>query len=135
MIETYRGVVRPDEIDHMGHMNVQYYVRRFDDATWHLFSALGMTNAFFKAENKGMAAVQQNITYMAEAMAGDLLVCRSEVLEVKSKTLHFRHHLSNSETGTVLATAEMIGVHLDTLARKSCHLPDMVRENAAKISG
>ena len=43
MIETYRGVVYPIHLDHMGHMNVQWYTSKFDEATWHLCSALGMS--------------------------------------------------------------------------------------------
>jgi acyl-CoA thioester hydrolase len=31
---TYRGVVYPWHCDHMGHMNVMWYVGRFDEATW-----------------------------------------------------------------------------------------------------
>ena len=29
---TYRGAVYPYECDHMGHMNVSHYVRKFDEA-------------------------------------------------------------------------------------------------------
>ena len=133
MIETYRGVVRADEMDHMGHMNVQYYVRHFDDATWHLFSALGLTNAHFRDNMTGMAAVQQNITYKAEAMAGDLLVCRSGIVEVKAKTIRFTHVMRNSETGTELAVAHMVGAHLDRQLRKSCPLPAFVSTKALEI--
>ena len=43
MIETYRGVVRPHHLDHMGHMNVQWYTAKFDEATWHFFSLLGLS--------------------------------------------------------------------------------------------
>ena len=35
-IETYRGVVYPWQMDHMGHMNVRFYSARFDEATWRL---------------------------------------------------------------------------------------------------
>ena len=31
--ETFRGVVYPWHLDHMGHMNVQFYTARFDEAT------------------------------------------------------------------------------------------------------
>ena len=33
MIETYRGVVYPNQLDHMDHMNVQWYTSRFDEGT------------------------------------------------------------------------------------------------------
>ena len=40
---TYRGTVYPWHCDHMGHMNVMWYVGKFDEATWHLFSSIGFT--------------------------------------------------------------------------------------------
>ena len=49
MIETYRGAVYPWHCDHMGHMNVMWYVGKFDEATWNLFAHLGLTAAFLRA--------------------------------------------------------------------------------------
>src|SRR6185295_20168046 len=36
---TYRGAVYPWHCDHMGHMNVMWYVGKFDEANWNLFAA------------------------------------------------------------------------------------------------
>lgn len=52
MIETYRGVVYPNQLDHMGHMNVQWYTSKFDEATWHFFSHLGITNNYITVNKK-----------------------------------------------------------------------------------
>ena len=41
-VETYRGAVYPWHCDHMGHMNVMWYVGKFDEATWHLFRMVGL---------------------------------------------------------------------------------------------
>jgi len=35
---TYRGIVYPWHCDHMGHMNVMWYVAKFDEATWTLMA-------------------------------------------------------------------------------------------------
>lgn len=126
-METYRGIVRPSQLDHMGHMNVQYYTAKFDEATWHLFSTLGVTNTYIRENNRGMAAVLQTTNYKAEAMAGDLLVCSSKLLEVTQKSIRFMHYMHNAETGVLLATTELTGVHLDRVLRKSCPLPDAIR--------
>ena len=83
-IESFRGHVLNSQCDLMGHMNVQFYTGKFDEATWHLFSMVGLTNSYFKAENRGMAAVKQTTEYKAEAVAGDLLVCRSRFLEISN---------------------------------------------------
>lgn len=132
MIETYRGVVRPAEQDHMDHMNVQFYTGKFDEATWHLFSSVGLTNAYFQSNDKGMAAVLQTTNYKAEAVAGDLLVCRSQLLEAKEKSIRFIHHMINPETDILLATTELVGVHLDRITRKSCPFPDDIRQACEK---
>ena len=60
MIGTYRGVVCPHQIDHMDHMNVQWYTSKFDEGTWRLLSAAGITMEYIRKNNKGMVAVEQN---------------------------------------------------------------------------
>ena len=59
---TYRGVVYPWQCDHMGHMNVMWYVGKFDEATWQFFAMFGLTPSFLREQGRGMAAVQQNIS-------------------------------------------------------------------------
>lgn len=127
---TYRGVVYPWQCDHMGHMNVMWYVGKFDEATWQLFPMLGLPPSFFRERNRGMAAVQQNITYRRELRAGDAVDIRSCVLEVREKSIRFLHEMRNTETGEIAATSEMTAVHLDTLRRKSCPLPEEAIERA-----
>jgi len=40
---TYRGTVYPWHCDHMGHMNVMWYVGKFDEGTWHILAKAGAT--------------------------------------------------------------------------------------------
>src|SRR5690606_23424354 len=77
---TYRGTVYPWHCDHMGHMNVMWYVGKFDEATWQLFTALGAGPSFLRDANRGMAAVEQHCRYRRELHAGDVVTIRSEVL-------------------------------------------------------
>ena len=127
LIETYRGAVYPWHCDHMGHMNVMWYVGKFDEATWNLFAAMGVTAKFLKENRRGMAAVQQNITYKRELHAGDTLFVRSAFLEVREKVAKFVHEMVNAQTGEVSAICLLTGVHTDSQTRKSCPFPqDMV---------
>jgi acyl-CoA thioester hydrolase len=135
MIETYRGKVYPNQLDHMGHMNVQWYTAKFDEATWHLLSHIGINNRYIRENERGMAALEQKISYKAEVMSGDLLVVKSEVLEVSDKTVRFKHHMFNVETGTLSATSELLGVHLDKKIRKSTPLPAFAKTNCEKLIG
>lgn len=133
MIETYRGLVYPRHLDHMGHMNVQYYTARFDEATWHMFSTLGLTLEYINKTHTGMAALEQKTNYKNEILSGALLVIRSGVLEVNNKTLRLLHHMHDAETGALAATCNIIGAHLDRKARKAIPLPDFVAEKAASL--
>jgi acyl-CoA thioester hydrolase len=123
-IETYRGVVYPWSIDHMGHMNVQFYTSRFDEASWHFLAQLGLTPNFLKSSNRGFAALEQKSQYRIEILAGTLLQIRTELLEVKSKTVRFIHRMIDSETGLTVATMELVVAYLDTQARKATPLPE-----------
>ncbi len=120
---TYRGTVYPWHCDHMGHMNVMWYVGKFDEATWHLFRLLGLTASFLREHDRGMAGVEQNITYKQELLAGDVITIRSGVLEMREKVVRFVHEMRNDETGDISAVMMLTVVHMDLKTRKSCPFP------------
>ena len=132
---TYRGAVYPWHCDHVGHMNVMWYVGKFDEATWNLFHRVGITPAYLRANHRGMAAVDQHIQYKRELKAGDVLTIRSTVLEIGGRKIRFRHDMTNGETREVAAVTTILGVHMDTLARKACAFPDEVVSRARQLYG
>ncbi|HEX7441789.1 MAG TPA: thioesterase family protein [Caldimonas sp.] len=134
-IETYRGAVYPWHCDHMNHMNVMWYVGKFDEATWQLFSMLGLTSAWLRGNGRGMAAVEQRIAYQRELGAGATVVVRSTVLEVREKVLRFAHRMFDAETDQVAATTLLVAAHIDTERRKACALPPVVSERAQPLLG
>ena len=124
---TYRGTVHQWHCDHMGHMNVMWYVGKFDEATWNLAAMMGLTSAYLKANNRGMAAVEQRICYRKEALAGDVIVVRTALVEVRPKLVRFVHEMKRGDEGDWLATMMATGVHIDTVARKSAEFaPEIV---------
>jgi len=133
MIETYRGAVYPWHCDQMGHMNVMWYVGKFDEATWNLFAQMGVTTPFLKANNRGMAAVQQNITYKRELLAGDTVLIRSAFVEVREKLARFVHEMRHAVTGEVSAVCVLTGVHIDSQTRRSCPFPAEILERGRSL--
>jgi acyl-CoA thioester hydrolase len=127
---TYRGAVYLRECDHMGHMNVAFYVAKFDEASWQLFAALGMTRERFEADGSGMAGLEQHIEYKRELHPGDVITVRTEVLEVRDKVIRFRHEMTNDATGELAARMLVVAAHLDTAARRARPFPDDVRAKA-----
>ena len=123
MLETYRGAVYPWHCDHMGHMNVMWYVGKFDEATWNLFSEVGITPAFLREKNRAMAAVQQNITYKRELLSGDVVAVQSGMLEMREKVAKFVHEMRHARTGEISAVCVLTAVHMDSQARKATAFP------------
>ena len=130
---TYRGTVYPWQCDHVGHMNIMWYVGKFDEANWNLFARIGLTPSYLRESGRGMAAVQQNITYKRELLAGDIVEIKSTLLEIREKSIRFVHEMCNAETGEIAATCEITGVHMDRQARKSIPFADTIRRAAAKL--
>ena len=116
---TYRGTVYPWQCDHVGHMNIMWYVGKFDEANWNLMAR--------RQSGHGMAAVQQNITYRRELLAGDIVEVKSVLLEIGDRSIRFRHEMRNAETGEIAASCEITGVHMDRRTRKSAPFGDQVR--------
>jgi acyl-CoA thioester hydrolase len=132
---TYRGAVYPWHCDHVGHMNVMWYVGKFDEATWNFFAQLGLTPAYLRDAGRGMAAVQQNITYKRELLAGDVVEVSTSLREIGNRSIRFVHEMRNAATGEVAAICELTGVHLDRQARKSVAFADTIRQRAAACLG
>jgi len=129
---TYRGSVYPSQCDHMGHMNVMWYVGKFDEATWNFFTGLGITPTFLRENARGMAAVDQHITYSRELHPGDIVTVRTRLVELAGKVIKFRHEMINGETGELAAATDLVAVHMDTGTRKSTPFPNEIVANGAR---
>ncbi len=130
---TYKGIVYPWHCDHMGHMNVMWYVSKFDEATWGFVAQIGLGPSELLARNQGMAALEQNIKYLREAKPGDLLEIYTKPLEIKNKTIRFVHTMIDCESGETAATCELVGACLDKAARKAIAWPKEVHKKATAL--
>ena len=131
---TYRGTVYPWQCDHMGHMNSMWYVEKFDEASWQLLARLGLSRLRFHEQGVGMVAVEQHIEYKRELLAGDIVSVSSSINEVMDKALRMVHEMRNDETGLLAARTTIVGVHLDSKARRALSLPIDVRARARMIA-
>ena len=127
---TYRGAVYPRHLDHMGHMNVQFYVAKFDAAVWHLFDRLGLTADYIREHNCGMAAVEMNIRYLKELHAGDLVTVRSGLLKVGGRRLELVQEMRLGEAGELAVVEKITAVHLDRQARRAVPFPEEIAARA-----
>ncbi len=115
----------------MGHMNVQYYVHLFDQATWVLFDMAGLSGSYFSASGCGMAALEQHLTYKREVFAGTVVTIDTQVLDVGRKTVRFLHTMHDGDEA--VATSEILGTHFDRGAHKAIPFPLPIQTALQKL--
>ncbi len=133
LLLTYRGTVYPQHLDHMDHMNIQYYMAKFDEAVWNLFHRIGLTPSYLRAENRGMAALETNVRYLEELFAGDVVAVHSGVLRVGATSLRFVQEMRNGETGETAAIMRVVAVHLDRAQRRPVAFPEAIAARARDL--
>lgn len=131
-VETWRGVAYPWLCDSMGHVNVQFYGTLYDGAGWHFLSLLGPYSEL-TPQRLGWADVRQLIEYKREVRAGTLLVVRTKLVRLGTKSVEYRHEMFDSERGTLHSTSQVVTVLFDLEARRAAPLGDAIRARAAAL--
>jgi acyl-CoA thioester hydrolase len=131
-IETFRGVVYPWHCDAVGHMNTQFYAGLYDGATLHFLASL-CPSPMLRAAALGWADVRQLIEYKREAIAGDLLVVRTTLMRLGTKSIEYHHALVNAETRVLHATSAQVTVLFDLTRRRAVQLTDTIRVRAMSL--
>jgi len=122
--EPYRDRVAAEWIDYNGHMNVAYYVLAFDRATDRLFEYLGVGEAYRRATNHSIFALEAHVTYERELREGTAFEIATQLIDADRKRLHLFHAMSRSDNGEPAATIELMGLHVDMSGPRSAPLPD-----------
>lgn len=119
MKETFRGVVYPWQCDIFDHMNVQFYMEKFDQAAWGFFGQLGISADYFFKERRGIVAMEHKIRYYHELLAGDLVYIETQLEKIGNKSICFKHYMYNASTKEIAAEMEVVAVHMNTHTRES----------------
>ena len=123
---THRGVVYPWDCDHMGHMNVRMYVHHFDQALYVLLAEVGLGREYLKERERRLAGVDQHVQYKRELFPGDVFQIRSRFTQLGRTSLTISHRME-SLAGELIATCDVVGVHLDARSGRPAELPEDVR--------
>lgn len=125
--ELHRGVCFPWHCDQYGHMNVRWYAHFLDDAIFHIWSKLG--TGWKEMEEHGVHTVTASTTthFRKEIKSADLFVVESGVARCGSKSVTFRQHIKNVETGETHGFQDVVEVFFDPNTRKSTAMPAPVR--------
>ena len=119
---TYKGAVMTWECDSNGHMNVMYYINKFEHAGRHTNVELGLTDLVGK-NNIGIVIVEQQIKYLREVFEDDLLYIESTLLDIGNKAFTILHEMHNTKSKELVSTMKVVFVLFDQVGRKALPFP------------
>lgn len=125
---AFSTVVKPEWIDHNGHMNVGYFVVAFDEATDNIYESWGIGESYPDASGCSVFTLGMNVDYLAELFEGDRIAIDTLLIDVDHKRIHYLHRMKHAETGKVAAYNECLCMNVDLTTRKSTAFPDEVSE-------
>lgn len=113
--------------DSNGHMNVMYYINKFEQGGRNFGHAMGLTD-IGKGENTGVVVVEQTIQYHREVFEDDLLYIESSLLGVSQKAFTILHEMYQSESGERVSTMKAVLVLFDKKERRALPFPAHLRK-------
>ncbi len=116
-LALHHAQVAADWVDYNGHAHESRYLQVFGDASDALFGYLGI-NAEYLAGGSYFT-VESHLSHLREALLDDTLSVTTQVLDFDPRRLHVFHSLWRAGDGALLATAEQLFLHVDTVARRA----------------
>jgi carnitine 3-dehydrogenase len=110
--------VLPEWVDYNGHAHESRYLQVFGDATDALLRYVGVDGAYLAAGASYYTA-ETHLSFLREAAAGDPLRVTTQVIGADAKRLHVFHEMHRPTDAALLATAEMMLLHVDTAAGRA----------------
>jgi acyl-CoA thioesterase FadM len=124
-LSLYETTVEPGWVDYNGHMSEAYYVLVLGYATDALLDAIGMDDAYRRAQHVSLYTVEAHVSYLQEVGEGEPLTVTTHVLGVDDKRVHLFHFMRRGDGGLV-ATEELLLYNVDTEAGRSAPLPQEI---------
>lgn len=131
--DRYRDLVRPEWIDHNGHMNVGYYLVVFDFATDEFLSWVGLDALHRREHRVTTFCLEAHVTFHREVRSGDPLRFTTLLVGHDPKRIHYFHAMHHGTEGYLAATNELMSLHVSEETRRSTSLAPEVLERLARI--
>jgi len=129
----YSTTVLPEWIDYNGHLNVAYYHLIFDLAAMPFFNWLGFTPENRKHHNISTFALETHMNYLSEVSVDKEVRVESRLLDFNDKRLHFYQEMYKTESNTLAASHESLGIVVNMKERKSAVIPENIRQRFAEV--
>ncbi len=125
-VEVWRGSVAAWECDHMGHMNVGFYVAKASEGLIGLAAELGMPHAFGADAHATLIVKDQHIRFLKEARPGAALHMTAGVVEAGEDEARLAFLLHHAD-GALAASFQTLVSHATAREGRPFPWPDRIR--------
>jgi acyl-CoA thioester hydrolase len=123
LLPTGGRTVPPEWIDYIGHMMDAYYFVAFTEATGAFLDHLGLGEGYRAGSGCGMYTVESHLCFSKSVRAGAVLAYHSQLLGCDRKRLHVFHRMSQAPSGDVVATNELMFLHVSIDTERVVPMP------------
>ena len=134
LLRLHKESVRPEWIDYNGHMNVGFYVLAFDHATDTFLEHVGLGEDYRKRAQASTFVVEAHVTYQQEVTEGTKLLFTTQLLGVDAKRLHLFHRMLKADDESLVATTEVMILHIDLGTRRTAPFPADAEARLAAVA-
>jgi acyl-CoA thioester hydrolase len=128
----HHETVRPEWVDYNGHMNVAFYVLVFDHATDAALDRLMLGEHHRRQSGCSVFVGEMHVTYRREVLKGDELTVATRLLASDDRRLVLFHEMACSRFEALVASNEVLCVHVDLGTRRPAPWPAAAAETLAR---
>jgi acyl-CoA thioesterase FadM len=111
-----------------------YYFVAFTEATEGFLDHLGLGERYRADSGCGMYTVESHLCFSRSVRAGTVLRYDSQLLGCDQKRLHVFHRMSQSSGGDVVATSELMFLHVDIVSERVKPMPPERWQAASRLA-
>lgn len=131
-LQIHHDTVHADWIDYNQHMNDGYYVVAFTRATDAVQDLVGLDAHYRQSTQCSIYTVEAHLQYLREVRVDTPLAFSSWILGVDDKRLHILHAMYNVSENCLLASHELMLLHVDQRSGKTTAMPPSIRGKLAQ---
>lgn len=125
---TYKGAAMTWECDSNRHMNVMYYINKFELAGRSFNLEMGTADMVADNLNMGIVVLEQQIRYLKEVFEDDWLHIESSLMDIGNKAFTVFHEMYRTRTKEKVSTMKAVVVLFDKVNRKALPFPNDLKK-------
>jgi acyl-CoA thioester hydrolase len=133
-LDLYRTSVKPEWIDYNGHMHEAYYVLVFGFATDAFLDWIGMDACHRERTHTSLYTIEGHVAFLQEVPLGTSLAVATTLVAADAKRVHLFHEMTRESDRAVLATYELLTLHVDQTGPRVTAMPEEIGDKVSALA-